>query len=1127
MTQNQNQTQNQKIPKELNDALIERIRKYNFQNISQLLNVPEKESTYSSYIQFEGFPNLLYDDKSYLEYEINKDFDKMKENDIFLKKLQEDADGDYIIEEEVEVEEEEDEIENSDAQNKKSEKKEDDKNLKENTNNKDNQKNDNNNKNNNNNNLIDDVNSNEKTKPGSLKDLLNSKFDDYLKSFEKIYPNYYENHFTKKNQNANKAIFLFKGRPVHRVNDVIINENVYETSSVYLSNQQIYGNIPNKFKEENEEFRLDYNLLEENIGIIQTKCMEYIEMNGNVSRSLNLILSYSNLLEKYIFSNLEPFNNNLNSYFDKISRVKYLISEIRNKTMINSSNLILKEIRMQNVNLLKQKLAKYKNLQKTISSLELLMLSKNYKGTYDLINTCKEEVEKLKIDGKGDPVIDLFENKIEEIKNKNDNQMSDELSQVLNDYFNSFIIITKNEENEKNNYEQYGMTKFICEKIVEMGGEKYVGFISFKDEGEEIKKIKEICDYYVDSNLINNIQNKLKSIFGKLSTETMNKLFEIFDKNKNIKEIKENEIPKEENEETKKEEKEENKEEVKEEKIENDNENNNKDINMTREESENNINDNTTMNTIESNNENENNHKEENTNNENNINNNEKNNDNNENNETENDNNNNNKDICYLFYLLISKKKFVQIILSFIDVISNQINSYSNDIIDSSIKSNFTTECEQIKKIITENTNSFSNTQVQKCLNTLSQNTNIDTFINNFYVVVEMLKEELSSPKTKLQEILTEAQKNFIDIWNTNQISKFSTNFYQNWSTIKEIPILYQKIINMIFYFDLDSNCMKDEQIINFYPINQINTVNDLKNIETEDEEEENEKDEKDEKEEKKQFEEFLTINDGDKPLITIKGNKTCFEIIKNTYELIKMFSLFYKENYGKILDIFGKNILQHLQYQNDKVYDEKSGFEIVSHEEISCSYGIFLLINCIYEHLKDSEFFVTIAKNSDQKLIDTFLDLTTNINNYIDISKKKIEKYCDKYVLKETYDKLSEIELPNYNVVSGDVPVNDYALVFVSNMKNLYDNMSNYYEEDFISGMFKNVLDKFFDKFEDFVFHGKKIEDENCLKQFKRDMIFLKKNLVFITLFDLTDVKSRIDNINKVVLPESMLRKK
>ena len=43
-----------------------------------------------------------------------------------------------------------------------------------------------------------------------------------------------------------------------------------------------------------------------------------------------------------------------------------------------------------------------------------------------------------------------------------------------------------------------------------------------------------------------------------------------------------------------------------------------------------------------------------------------------------------------------------------------------------------------------------------------------------------------------------------------------------------------------------------------------------------------------------------------------------------------------------------------------------------------------------------------------------------------------------------------------------------------------------------------KKALDDFFDKFEDYILHGKKIEDDNCLKQFKRDMIFLKKNFFF-----------------------------
>jgi len=93
--------------------------------------------------------------------------------------------------------------------------------------------------------------------------------------------------------------------------------------------------------------------------------------------------------------------------------------------------------------------------------------------------------------------------------------------------------------------------------------------------------------------------------------------------------------------------------------------------------------------------------------------------------------------------------------------------------------------------------------------------------------------------------------------------------------------------------------------------------------------------------------------------------------------------------------------------------------------------------------------------------------------------------------------------------------------------MKIIYDSMMGNYETDFIIKVFKPAIVKFFDKFEYFIFHGKVIEEEKCLKQFRKDMTFLKKNLNFINIFDISDIKSRIDNINKKVLPEHMLKTK
>ena len=139
-------------------------------------------------------------------------------------------------------------------------------------------------------------------------------------------------------------------------------------------------------------------------------------------------------------------------------------------------------------------------------------------------------------------------------------------------------------------------------------------------------------------------------------------------------------------------------------------------------------------------------------------------------------------------------------------------------------------------------------------------------------------------------------------------------------------------------------------------------------------------------------------------------------------------------------------------------------------------------------------------------------------------MSKKAIEEMLNNKCLKNSLNILTKIELPNYEMVSGEIPVKEYALSFISNLKDIYESMINSYEESYIIEKTNNVLEEFFNQFEEFIFHGQKIEEENCLKQFKRDMIFLKKNISFITIIDLSDIKNRIDNINKSVLPESTI---
>jgi hypothetical protein len=370
-----------------------------------------------------------------------------------------------------------------------------------------------------------------------------------------------------------------------------------------------------------------------------------------------------------------------------------------------------------------------------------------------------------------------------------------------------------------------------------------------------------------------------------------------------------------------------------------------------------------------------------------------------------------------------------------------------------------------------------------------------------------------------LYNIIMESQKKFVENITQNWISKFETEKYKSWEALKEIPQRYQNILNIFFSFDINNNCLKDEYIITEFPSEKIKLIKEL-------EEEEEEKTNNNSDDNSDINNQLIIIKSGENPEIKIKSNQTLLEIIQQSFDILKMFTMFHKDCYGTILENFTKLILSHLDFQTEQIYNGKCGFS-VSQQEICITYCIFLLLEYIYEHIKTNEFFLTVAEVCDGKISDNYLDLDNEINKCRDLSKKKLEDLIENHCVNEALNKLYEIKLPYYNVISGDVPVNEYCISYVSILKDIYESMNNCFQENFIKELMNKALDDFFDKFEDYILHGKKIEDENCLKQFKRDMVFLKKNLVFLNIIDLTEVKNRIDNINKSVLPEWLRHKK
>ena len=1069
----------EKISRRLNEILIERIRKYEIQDSSQLINSPNDGDTNNTFlgglINFDGEKNNISD------YEINNDLDIFSVNDIYMESFQ------YNDYDELN-EEEEDEESEEDSKNK--------------------------NKNEINKNINGNIYSfkNDENNSENINVILNEDFNNYLDLIQKHFKTYENNHFPKliDNNDDYKTIFIKNLRKkIYETKDgkkIIINNELYPMSVAFLKNKDLFSDIPVRYTYDNSEFTLDYNLLEENMENIFIKSKEFIEINSSLSTSMSKVLLYSKYLDKYIKDNLEPFDISINTSFEKIKRDKKFIAEAKEKIMKNSGNIILKRLKMDNTKKLVYKLKKYKNLKNIMNSLESLFSDpRKSQEIFDLINKCKGEIEKIKnINNKennSESIIELFEKQLNAFKIRNDAHMSGELSQVIYNYFNNFLIIGNNEINldkkEKlKEYEKYGLSKFVLEKVSSIS-ELYCKILInlyFPSPKKELEKINKICDYYIDGNLINNVYLQLRGIFTDLTEQIMELILSIFREKINRK----NNIIKKDN------------------KKEKDN---------LEKENINDIND-------EEESKNENNSKKENENSETETTENEKESEiNNENVKIENideisnkEEINQNDEIFILLCIILSKNKLHETIISFIDLIIKKLES--SEVVEYSLKKKIINECLEIKQLVKDNIKNIIIEEIHKCLNKVSINDNIDIYINNYYLILEIISDEISNYddfnsenkyNNRLIKIIIKEQRNFIEHWAKINISKFETDFYKSWDIIKEIPQKYQNMLNVYFSFDIENNSMKDETVITKFPQDKLNIIKEAL------EEEENNNDNEDN--ENNDYG-LLNLKDGDKPDLKIKINQTGLEIIKFFFEVLKMFSLFHKECYGNILGNVAVIIISHLNYQTDLLYEGEQDFE-PTYSEISMSYSVFVLIQYIYEHIKENDFFVEIAKNSKQKLVESFLEISKNINNCLDMSKKRIEEILDKKCIKESLDKLKEIQLPYYNPVLGDMPVKEYALTFVSSLKDIYENMLNSYEESFIMEMANKAIEDFFDKFEDFIFHGRKIEDENCLKQFKRDTIFLKKNLVFITILDLSDIKNRIDNINKSVLPESILKPK
>ena len=955
----------------INKILIHRLRKYNFQNFSQILNTPEPEPSYFSY--FENITNIIYNtmynDEPNIETEIDKDLDKFSEENIII----------------------------SDSFDK-----------------------------------IWFKNDKDNNKKTNLKILLEEESDIYINKIDNKYKIFCNNH---------KEIPKIKNKSnINNKNDEFIkNQRFLNLKSIYITNEDILLGIPDEYKVQHNEFKTDPDLLSKPVNYLRVKCDGLIKMSTQIDKELEKILGHTNKLDHYIQNNWQPWNLNINLYFENIKIYHKKIDSIKNKALGNTSKLILKEIKRKNIKKLRDICKQFKTIKESIMTLASLIKNvKQYKLINELIYKNQNYIENIKKIAKGKVgIIDLFEMSLKNFKENNNSHTSGELNKILEEYFQDFVYI---DEAYLNSFEMFQISEANYKLIssYSYGIKRLLEHLQFKKQRDEIEKIDSLCEYYIQNNLIKSIYNKLRGIFTNTTTDILRKLLDFF------------------------------KTEIKKKEEENEKENN---------EQKNDIN--------------------------------------------KNEEKNNDIDIDIkeeqglLLCLIITKFNFCKNMKEFVDEILKVINNSEDKNVTKIIKADFNTECQEIINKIDYYSNFIIKTQLSECFKDSLMNAPINKFLQNYYLINELIEPIISSDE-KNKSMLWEYQNNYIRNWTKTKINKFSESYYKSWDPLPEVPYESQLLLNFYFDFDINNNIIENNNfqkaLENFEKIK-----NDFCNIDDNDEIQKTQFLSVKFKNTKKEFE---TIN--------IKINKTALDIIETSVEVIKLFCLISPGCYGAMLESFSDILIKHITYQKNEIFNYKNNFT-VSQKEVCTTSTIFILVKYIYVYFKDCDFFVKIMKHSDKSAIDNFLSVFKVVNEALDLSKKKIEEIIYNNCIDESLKLLEKIQLPNYNVPdkNSDVPVNEYVYTLISVMKIIYDSMIGSYETEFIVKTFKPAIIKFFDKFEYFIFHGKVIEDEKCLKQFRKDMTFLKKNLNFINVFDISEMKSRIDNINKKVLPEHMLKTK
>ena len=442
-------------------------------------------------------------------------------------------------------------------------------------------------------------------------------------------------------------------------------------------------------------------------------------------------------------------------------------------------------------------------------------------------------------------------------------------------------------------------------------------------------------------------------------------------------------------------------------------------------------------------------------------------------------------EILYLYYI----GKMGQVLL---DTINKMIND------------------EDKEKLITNITNNLFDIMDKNLSFIVDDSSNYSQNIDKFIIKNKILKEVCS------QISLFVSNKNFY-----SKVEKYELDFIDNFGKVRREKIKdelnldnlrnidnfsyeYQKLVNIIFSFNSESlNQDEDKKYDNLKNHILLDIELDVK------------------------INEPKEINVIEIPVVSEgKGNKkkcklmtTSLDLITDTIFSIKMLLFFNKKNYNKILTYLYEIFDNFIKLNNDIVLEKKGQIKNITQNELASSYSTVYLIREITSSLIS---FIDSSKDINEEVNKKFKDLEASSKDYLDKNLDKLTNMIKEGIDEASLDEFKKIiTAEKYPTVKDKLPINPFAQSLVKLVGGVNKSLKNCYEDKTISKIILDNLNNFNNEAEKLIENKKELNDEEK-KQFKKDFLFIKKNIDNgIEDIDFKSFKKKLTAAYKKLLPK------